>query len=208
MMDPMERETSAEPMADALDAAGNLVKDDVSVDSGHVDARKGKGILRASAIGSCVVVAAYDPASRVGSLAHVMLPGVSRNRDVSMRTKYAEDAVQEMLHRMTALGATTAGLRACLVGGGNVLGEDHESPGPETARSLTEILGRSGIEPIATSLGGMERRSCTLDVASGRVTITVGDSAERTLWEALTSSRGPSGARSTTKDRRGHEQNG
>jgi chemotaxis protein CheD len=166
------------------------MKDEVSVDSGEVGACKGDGILRASAIGSCVVVTVYDPDSRVGSMAHVMLPGTSRDRDPSGGTKYAEDAMREMMRKMAALGAKPAGLCACLIGGGNVLGDGHDSPGPETVRSLAEILRRMHIEPVAMEVGGTERRSCTLDVASGRVMYTVGDSTERTLWEAKTSGSG------------------
>jgi chemotaxis protein CheD len=160
------------------------MKDEVSVDSGRVRACQGKGILRASAIGSCVVVAAYDPDGRVGSLAHVMLPGVSRRREPRGRTRYAENAVREMMRKMRALGAKETRLRAYLVGGANVLGEGHESPGPETTRSLVGILGARSVELVALDVGGTERRSCVLDVAHGRVTFTVGDSAERTLWEA------------------------
>jgi len=37
----------------------------LSVNSGDVTACKGEGVLRASAIGSCVVVTAYDPDSGV-----------------------------------------------------------------------------------------------------------------------------------------------
>jgi hypothetical protein len=33
-------------------------------------------------------------------------------------------------------------------------------------------------------VGGTQRRSCVLHVARGRVTYTVGDSEQRTLWEA------------------------
>lgn len=153
------------------------------MDSGEVEARKGNAILRASAIGSCVVVTAHDPECGVGAMAHVMLPGTSLNRQSSAGLKYAEDAMREMMRLLADLGAVRARLRVCLVGGGNMLGDDHDSPGPETAHSLLGFLHRMGLEPVATELGGTQRRSCVLDVARGRVTFTVGDAAERTLWE-------------------------
>jgi len=92
---------------------------------------------------------------------------------------------------MLASGATETGLFICLIGGGNLLGEGHDSPGPETARSLVEILDKMGIRPVATELGGTQRRSCALDISFGRVTYTVGDSAGRTLWEPRASAPVP-----------------
>jgi len=155
-----------------------------SVDTGEVKASKGHGILRASAIGSCVVIAAYDRESGVGAMAHVMLPGESRGPDPSVKTKYAGDAVEEMMRVMSNLGAMEARVHVCLIGGGNVLGDGHDSPGLDIVRSLTVILAGKGITPVAMEVGGTQRRSCVLHVARGRVITTIGDSEQRTLWEA------------------------
>ena len=88
------------------------------------------------------------------------------------------------MRKMVVLGAKAARVRVCLVGAANVLGDGHDSPGPGVIRSLTEILGRKGITPVAVEIGGAQRRSCALDVACGRVTYTIGDSEQRVLWEA------------------------
>ena len=157
---------------------------DISVDSGEVAVTKEAVVLRASAIGSCVVVAAYDANAGVGGMAHVMLPGTSPNGGGTNRTRYAGDAFDEMMRDMTALGAATNGMSVCLVGGGNVLGDGYDSPGPQNVQSLIEILGKKGIVPAAREVGGTLRRSCSLDVSCGRVTYTIGDSAERVLWQA------------------------
>jgi chemotaxis receptor (MCP) glutamine deamidase CheD len=55
-------------------------------------ARRGSGLLRAKVIGSCVIVAAYDPAAAVGGMAHVMPPGSSPNGASHSKTHYAENA--------------------------------------------------------------------------------------------------------------------
>lgn len=158
---------------------------DISVDSGEVAATQGAAVLRAMAIGSCVVAAAYDTNTGIGGMAHVMLPGTSPHGAGTNRTRYAGDAIEEMLRRMTALGAATNGMSVCLVGGGNILGGGHDSPGPEIVQSLIAILGEKGIVPVAMEVGGTQRRSCSLDVSCGRVTYTIGDSVERTLWNAV-----------------------
>ena len=53
----------------------NHMKQEISVSSGEINACRAEGVLRASAIGSCVVVAAYDAGTGAGGMAHVMLPG-------------------------------------------------------------------------------------------------------------------------------------
>ncbi|MFO7899694.1 MAG: chemotaxis protein CheD [Planctomycetota bacterium] len=163
----------------------------LSVSSGEVKTCQGTGLLRASAIGSCVVVAALDPAAAVGGMAHVMLPGASGGGHIPRRWKYARDAVEQMLSSMAALGADAARARVCLVGGANVLGPAHVSPGPEIVESLTGILGGRDIPTVARAVGGTQRRSCTLDVATGCVTCTVGGSATRTLWQPGMDGAGP-----------------
>lgn len=172
-------------------------RQEVSVSSGEVHAARGDGILAARAIGSCVVVTAYDPAAAVGGMAHVMLPGVSPAGDGRSRIRYARDAVNALMHEMVTLGAQATRLRACLVGGANVLGLGHDSPGRETAESIGGILQRQGIEVAAREVGGGQRRSCVLEVGHGRVTYTVGDSEPHMLWQAESGSarRGACGAR-------------
>lgn len=157
---------------------------EVFLDSGEVKACRGGRILQASAIGSCVVVAAYDPDSAVGGMAHVMLPGESGGQDSSTKTKYARDAVEEMMRMMSDLGAKEARVRVSLLGGGNALGDGHDSPGPDIVRSLAEIPGRKGITPVAMEVGGTRRRFCAPDVARGRETPTEGESRQGMLWEA------------------------
>lgn len=156
---------------------------ELSVDTGEVVASGGIALLRARALGSCVAVTAYDPVSCVGALAHVMLPGKSCRAYTLSSTKYAEEAIADLMKKMLALGASKARMQVCLIGGGNVLGEGYESPGPEIVRSLFAILERAEITPVAEDVGGMERRSATLEVATGRVTYTIGDSGSRLLWD-------------------------
>jgi chemotaxis protein CheD len=157
---------------------------EVYLETGAVKALRGSGVLRTSAIGSCVVTTAYDVATEVGGMAHVMLPGVCPDSKTTLSTKYAADAVERMLAEMESLGADSENLLVCLVGGGNLLGDNHKSPGPEIVESILEILGTRYIKPVAQEIGGTERRSCSLDVSCGQVIYTVGNSKSRVLWEA------------------------
>ena len=152
------------------------------VDSGEVRSCREAGLLRASAIGSCVVVTAYDQQAAVGGMAHVMLPGEFHAMVPSAKTRYASNAVHELLQQIFRLGAEQSRLTVCLVGGGNVLGDGYSSPGPEIVHSLVALFAARGITPVAMDIGGQHRRSCILDVATGCVYYTLGDSTELLLW--------------------------
>jgi chemotaxis protein CheD len=92
--------------------------------------------------------------------------------------------MEELFRTMMDFKANQAKLKLCLIGGGNLLGKGHDRLGIEIAESLLEILRKMNNKPIAMELGGTQRRSGALDVESGRVTFTVGDSIEHLLWEA------------------------
>jgi len=138
-------------------ATGNARGGELLVDTGEVEVCRGDQGIKANALGSCVAVTAFDPESGVAGMAHVMLPGISPDQDPSKRTRYAQDAIDEMLRKSTELGADVAKLQVCLVGGVNVLGEGHVSPGPGIVDSVTDILGKMGISPVASDVGGEQR---------------------------------------------------
>jgi len=159
--------------------------DAVHIAAAELAAHRGDACLEASALGSCVAVAALDPTTGVGGIAHVMLPGrpLRARSDDDMAAQYAEPAVELLLERLTALGSAPGAICACLVGGADVLGDGSEGPGEATCRSVEDALAERGVPIVARDLDGRERRSCTLDVATGRVSYTVGDSVPRRLWE-------------------------
>ena len=73
----------------------------IDVYTGKVEAGGKDTILRSNAIASCVVIAAYEPTKKVGALAHVMVPGAAPGGKTwggtSRRTRYAADAIEEMM---------------------------------------------------------------------------------------------------------------
>jgi chemotaxis protein CheD len=153
----------------------------IEVQTGVVTAAAG-GVLRASAVGSCVVVVVYDPEIGVGGLAHVMLPGPSPAGRDDQRTRYAEDGILQLIRDMTALGAQPERLVACIAGGGNVLERDDDTLCQANVSSVIRILEEGDIRLNASEVGGTKRRSISLDVGSGRISYTVGESAPKLLW--------------------------
>ena len=156
--------------------------DPIEVSTGEVKTST-DGLLRASALGSCVAVAMLDAAASVGGLAHVMLPGASSDGQETEHTKYAHDGIRELADAMVASGARPERLVACLVGGGNVLGRDDDTICEANIASVTRTLEEMQIAVAARELGGTERRSVSLDVEAAKIICTVGDSGPKLLWE-------------------------
>jgi chemotaxis protein CheD len=154
----------------------------IEVSTGEVRTAS-NGVLRASALGSCVAVAMLDTEVGVGGLAHVMLPRASPHGSGFERTKYAEDGIRELILDMTTRGAQPACFVAFLVGGGNILERDDDTICAAKVRSMIEMHEQKAIPIEASEIGGTARRSIALDVESVRITYTVGDSASMLLWQ-------------------------
>ena len=159
------------------------MKETINAGTGEVKAGQGI-ILKSSAIGSCVVIAAYDSEKKVGALAHVMLPGASPKGKTFQKTRYAADAVDEIMNRMAHLGASKDSIEVCLVGGGNVLKRKDDAICQENIASVAKLLNEKRIKIKATAVGGTKRRSISFDVKRGAVYYTEGDAKEKLLWKA------------------------
>lgn len=124
-----------------------------------------QGVLHAGALGSCVAVIVFDAGKKAGGMAHVMLPGRSPKRTGDNR--YAENAIEELLKKMAGPGTNAAGLKVCLVGGADLLGEGDIHI--LVRDSVVNYLKTLNIEARARRLGGSCARAAWLDVGSGEV---------------------------------------
>ncbi len=158
------------------------MKKTINVSTGEVNAAKGNTLLNSPAIGSCVVIAAYDAKEMVGAMAHVMLPGTSPEKTSSLRTRYAADAIEKMIAMMTHLGTDRKNIEVCLIGGANVLKRKDDTIGQDNIDSVTELLTKQNIEIKAKSLCGFEKMSVTLDVENGHVYHSIGDGIDKLFF--------------------------
>jgi len=160
------------------------MKEVIDIGTGAVEVAGAGAILRSNAIGSCIVIAAYDSSKKVGAIAHSMLPGRAPKDAGGKRTRYAADAIDEMINKMTRTGANQCDLEVCLVGAGNVLKKQDDTICKDNIESTTELLGKKHIPIRAAALGGTERKGVSLDVESGSIFYTEGDGKEKLLWKS------------------------
>lgn len=131
--------------------------------------------LVAVALGSCVAIALYDPATRIGGMAHVLLPSQSGGR-VGAPSRYAQSAVPALVERMIARGARVPSIVARLVGGASMFMSltppGTIQMGERNVLAAREALHRQGIRLVGEAVGGDFGRTAEFDLTSGAVTIS------------------------------------
>jgi chemotaxis protein CheD len=127
--------------------------------------------LVAYGLGSCVALAAWDPRSRVGGLAHFMLPSGPANG--TSPVKFIDTGLDTFLKALEGNGATidrcvlkAAGAASMLTVGGSGL-----AIGKRNAESIQAALVERGLQLASTSLGGNAGRTVQLEVVDGRFLI-------------------------------------
>ena len=154
----------------------------IDVNTGKFAIRNGRYTLRAMAIGSCVVVAAYDTRAKVAGMAHIMLPGCAPQKSPD-NARYAVTAIEKTLNQMFQAGAKAKDIAVCLVGAGNVLKKDDDTICEANIKSVTATLAKKNILVCASVLGGRKRKSVFLNTETGNISYTEGDNQERLLWK-------------------------
>ncbi len=160
----------------------------IDVNTGEVRSSNEKSQLRSIAIGSCIAVAGFDPVKKAGVIAHIMLPGKAP-RKARARTKYAQDAIDETMRLFLEYGSNENDIYVCLVGAGNVLKKEDDTVCQKNIDSVTSILNERGIDIKAVVLGGMERKSVFMELPSGAVRYTQGNSKKMMLWDSKNNSK-------------------
>ena len=68
-------------------------------------------------LGSCVGIAIRDPVTKIGGLAHVMLPDSTEIKNNSNIPKFADTGIEELVKQVVAKGASRQRLVAKIAGG-------------------------------------------------------------------------------------------
>lgn len=68
-------------------------------------------------LGSCVGIAVRDPVTKIGGLAHIMLPDSSAIRNNTNIPKFADTGIEELIKQVVAKGASRSRLVAKIAGG-------------------------------------------------------------------------------------------
>lgn len=155
---------------------------DMVVATGQIATGFKNGSIITTPLGSCIAVIAYDKESKIGGIAHIMLPGRSLKGNKSEENKYAENSIDNLLSQLKLKGASDKKTEVCLVGGANVLKRENDTIANSLVFCILEIVKQKKLNVKKTALGGFERRMAKLNLQSGVVSFSVGDNAEEELF--------------------------
>ena len=145
---------------------------------------KGGGVLSTIGLGSCVAIVIYDKQTRVGGMAHVLLPSEGLSRDKDNRAKFPGTAVPLLLEEMKKLGARGP-YTAKIAGGSSMFGALLPSGGinmgERNVLSSRQALSDAGIPLAAQDVGGDYGRSVYFHLDDGRMLIRSLKSGDRAL---------------------------
>ncbi len=136
---------------------------------------RGEGVLVALGLGSCVAVILLDRQSRVGGMAHVVLPTASLSRLHDKPARSAETAIPLLIGAMKVAGADIARVVARLVGGASMfstlLPTSTVPMGERNVLAVRAALRAAGIPVVGESVGDTIGRSAWFDVSRGSVLV-------------------------------------
>lgn len=160
------------------------MKEQIIVQTGVVKTGERNDVLKSSPIGSCVVVVFFDEKVYAGGMAHIMLPGKApEKKNTTTPTRYAENAIKDLLKQVFELGFRNNHIKAVIAGGGNVLKRDGDMIGIYNINSVVNLLKKENIPILAQSVGGTNRKSVRFDIAKCIIYFTEGDSREKILLD-------------------------
>ena len=133
-------------------------------------------LLAVYGVGSCVIVAMFDPKTRIGGVAHVMLPdssGLDHSR-INPR-KFADTAIPLLYQTLAHAGVFKGSVWAKVVGGAEMFPptEDFSNQiGKQNAEACLGALERLGIPMVGKDIGGSAGRSIEFNLDSGTMVVT------------------------------------
>lgn len=151
---------------------------DIKVGIGDMKFTRGNGTIITYALGSCIGITFYDPAIKLGSLLHIMLPTRNDQNDPKVY-KYADSGIREMVRKLTAFGMVKSRTIVKIAGGAKMFdikgNTDFGNIGQRNAAMVKKILMEEKMRITSEDTGGAYARTMLLNVATGDVIIrTVG----------------------------------
>ena len=124
-------------------------------------------IITTLGLGSCIGIALYDPSTKIGGLAHIMLPDSTKIRNNSNRSKFVDSGMEDMLKQLEEVGGSRRRLIAKLAGGAKMFDfadeNENTSIGYQNVQAAKKILEELRIPLVAEDTGENYGRTIVFD---------------------------------------------
>lgn len=131
-------------------------------------------VLTCLGVGSCVALCAFDPVTKIGGVAHIVLPH-GDNANGNSPSKYANFAVPALLKEISRHGGEKSRLVIKVVGGAQMstaFGFDGTFKiGERNVQEILSSLEREGISVFAMDTGGTKGRTVRMYLDTGKVVV-------------------------------------
>jgi chemotaxis protein CheD len=133
-------------------------------------------VLVTHALGSCIGVAIYDPAAKVGGILHFMLPDSTLDTAKAQEHPhmFADTGLPLLFRECYRRGAQKSRLQVKVAGGSQVLGtREFFQIGRRNYAALRKIFLKNNVLIDNEDVGGTKARTLFLEIATGNVWIKV-----------------------------------
>lgn len=143
----------------------------IKVGMADLKTAKAPDILTTLGLGSCIGIALWDSTTKIGGLAHIMLPDSTKIRNNSNIAKFADTGIVELVRQMEALGVSKRRLVAKIAGGAKMFEVSGTTSvgniGEKNAIASKKVLQELGIPILAEDTGLNYGRTVELDCSNG-----------------------------------------
>ncbi len=143
----------------------------IKVGMADLKTAKAPDSLTTLGLGSCIGIALWDSTTKIGGLAHIMLPDSTRIRNNSNIAKFADTGIVELVRQMEALGVPRRRLVAKIAGGAKMFEVSGSTSvgniGEKNAIASKKTLQELGIPILAEDTGLNYGRTVELNCSNG-----------------------------------------
>lgn len=143
----------------------------VKVGMADLNICKSPDVITTLGLGSCIGIAVYDSFTKVGGLAHIMLPDSTKIKNNTNIAKFADTGIEELIRRVVAAGASKSRLVAKIAGGAKMFEvsglSDVGNIGARNAEASKAKLKELGIPLLAEDTGLNYGRTVELHCDTG-----------------------------------------
>ena len=156
----------------------------IKVGMADLKTAKAPDTLTTLGLGSCIGIALWDSTTKIGGLAHIMLPDSTKIRNNSNIAKFADTGIVELVRQMEALGVPRRRMVAKIAGGAKMFEVAGTTSvgniGEKNAIASKKTLQELGIPILAEDIGLNYGRTVELDCSNGDYIIkAVGKSVKK-----------------------------
>ena len=136
-------------------------------------------------LGSCVGIALRDPITKVGGLAHIMLPDSTAIKDNTNIPKFADTGIVELVNRIVFAGGSKSRLVAKIAGGAQMFAFQNKSSlikvGEKNVMAVKKKLEELNIPILAEDTGENYGRTVIFYPATGDFVIRAVGKTEKVI---------------------------